>query len=115
MKYRTANGWTKDKMKKQIKKYNTGIRAAFLNDCVYRCPVTMNRCAIGCFIPDKAEDKVFKTGGAATGLLKLYPELIKYMPLEDDIALNKFQNIHDSCEGNTHESLFKWIDENVED
>jgi len=112
MKYHTINGWTKEKMKAQIRKYNNGTLAREGFSCAYKNEVG-NRCAIGCFIPDAFfEGPINIYDLSVVGLLNRYPFLYTYMPFEENKVLTEFQNIHDKAI-QTHEELFKWIDENV--
>lgn len=114
--YKTQNGWTKAKMKNQIKKYNNGTCSydPIQIMCYYKDPNENNRCAVGCFIPDGHE--ALSLEGNLTELLEKHPTLKKLMPLKEE-ALYYFQQTHDKEKDtdNMHEILFKWIDENVED
>ena len=52
IKYKTINGWTKDKMKAQVRAKNNGKRSLRRSGgCAYQV-TDGNRCAAGCFIPD---------------------------------------------------------------
>lgn len=114
IKYKTINGWTKDKMKAQVRAKNNGHRSTKAGGCAYES-TDGNRCAAGCFIPD---------GHAALGygdfidmLIARYPELANYMPLEFNHDMYKFQLAHDTAsdEEDVREVLCEWIDKNVED
>lgn len=112
--YKTQNGWTKEKMKNQIKKYNNGT-GSYDEDRIsyfYENPKDKNRCAVGCFIPDNHKALSFNSGVQA--LLETYKDLNKFMPLQN---MESFQSEHDFSRNsdNMHQILFKWIDENVED
>lgn len=114
--YKTANGWTKEKMKAQIRLKNNGTQAFASRacGCVYRTE-TGNACAIGCFIPD--DSLALNHLGTVKSLLVSHPDLKRLMPLAGGNALSEFQEVHDSPRptGSLHEALFAWIDANVED
>jgi len=112
--YKCINGYTKETMKKQISKYNDGSRSTDEDNtsCVY-LDTAGNRCTIGCFIPDNHTGLHF--GMPAKSLIKKYPDLAKFMPIELD-ALNTFQRVHDNLPSgkDLKTELFRWIDKNVE-
>jgi hypothetical protein len=116
--YKTINGWTKEKMKEQIRKKNNGSRAweegkiGYMSGCRYRTPDN-NHCAVGCFIPENHE--ALQYVGDSNWLLNHYPGLEFDMPLNKE-ALFTMQQIHDEAIGvNVQEILCKWIDQNVVD
>lgn len=111
--YKTANGWTKEKMKAQIRLKNNGTRSSEGSRCVYRTK-DGSACAVGCFIPDGHE--ALDTIWPASTLVRTYPSLASLVPLTSLDGLNSLQCAHDRHIGlNLHEALFSWIDENVED
>src|SRR5271156_3153544 len=90
--YKLANGWTKETVMAQIKKYNNGTKATRESgSCTYLAK-DGNRCAIGCFIPDG--HKALLDDGSAYHIVD-YPELAKLMPFDDRCILQVFQEIHD--------------------
>lgn len=118
MKHKTINGWTKEKMKAQIRLKNNGTRAHDGDSCKYMTP-DGNRCAVGCFIPDDQFSEGLLESTDVTDLLIRYKHLKEYMPLEDR-GLTFMQGEHDSgydvAEATgLHERLCAWIDQNVED
>lgn len=82
--YKLANGWTKEKVLNQVKKYNNGTRAMkpVGDECSYRTE-DGNRCAVGAFIPDHYDVTAFYFSGAARVLIERYPDLAQYMPFND--------------------------------
>lgn len=96
--YKLANGWTKERVLAQVKKYNNGTRAMKPtgNGCSYRAE-DGNRCAIGAFIPDHYDVTAFYFGGTARALIEDYSDLAQYMPFNDPLALTDFQRAHDDC------------------
>lgn len=117
MKYQLADGWTLDKIRKQIRKYNNGTRATDLEYAVDQCTYQTsegNRCLIGCFIPDEHDGLDFQ--GNVSALLEAYPELQKHMPLEKR-ALSLFQGVHDIIVNepeNIHSRADTWLKEHTE-
>lgn len=99
-KYKLVNGWTKETVMAQIKKYNNGRRAERIPNpswpdivvCAYQAS-NGNRCAVGCFIPD--DHKALSGFNGATELVRKYRDLAKLMPFEGR-ALEAFQESHDS-------------------
>lgn len=86
------NGWTKEKVMEQVKKYNNGkkcmdnwapIICSYLNE-------NGNRCLVGCFIPDNHPG--LKSQAPVCNLLNKYPDLRDKMPFED---MSRFQKVHD--------------------
>lgn len=111
MKYKCINGWTKEKMKAQIKLKNNGMRAVdpWGIICLYRTP-DGNACAIGCFIPDNNQAIRYNCP-----IDTIHHQVKEYMPIELT-GLIELQFLHDRNEkDNLHDVLFYWIDENVED
>lgn len=116
--FKLANGWTKDSVMAQVKKYNNGT-PAMRDDwsCRYQA-ADGNRCAIGCFIPDAHIG--LNHAGPVEQLLYYYPSLTSCMPFNDVKALIGFQMSHDDCSipkaatRSTHEAIQKFLDEEVE-
>lgn len=114
MKYKLANGWTKEKVMEQVKKYNNGTRCQnqYTKECFYS--KDGNRCAVGCFIPDDHIAALEFRGGSLDLLLE-YPELNKFMPFDDPRALSHFQGAHDTgYVDNIHRGIEKFLGEWVE-
>jgi hypothetical protein len=113
-KFKTKNGWTKERMIAQIRKYNDGTRALDeFGTCRYQTS-SGNRCAVGCFIHDGHEG--LRSRRALYGLLADHPDLNDVIPL-DYSALSKMQSIHDDEDGkgDVRDRLESWINKNVED
>jgi hypothetical protein len=112
--YKLANGWTKEKVMQQIKKYNSGTKAKIPGcfGCSYQTPYG-NRCAIGCFIPDGHPG--LKSGSLVNDLLEVYPELKDKMPFRSMRALRAFQITHDSCKGSVYDAVDKFLTTKCED
>lgn len=117
MKYQTLNGWTKEKMVEQIKKYNNGTKAwsDSISACMYLTSDN-NRCAAGCFIPDAHPGLRFQ--GSVDRLVTGHPGLEKLLPLNIS-GMMMMQNEHDrvstSENVSMHDILTRWIESNVED
>jgi hypothetical protein len=113
--YKTINGWTKDKMKAQIRLKNNGKRSLSgeLDGCAYQAE-DGNRCAAGCFIPDGHIALHF--GDFIDLAIQIHPELKTSMPLDTE-DMYKFQIAHDTANDkeDVRDVLCRWIDENVED
>jgi hypothetical protein len=110
--YKLINGYTIESMKARIRKYNNGTRAMCdIGTCVHETK-DGNRCGAACFFPDDHE--VMKHNGDIARIMERYEDLVKLLPL-DAIGMNAVQATHDKCDGNVHEALFTWIDENVEE
>jgi hypothetical protein len=111
--YKLANGWTKERVLAQVKKYNNGTRALRIDNkgneigCAYRSG-DGNRCAVGCFIPERYDVTAFYFGGSARALIDRYPDLANVMPFDEPLALTDFQNAHDDS---AHNSVYKSIEE----
>lgn len=113
MKFKLANGWTKEKVMEQVKKYNDGTRAITLDGACTYANGNNNRCAIGCFIPDN--HKALTLNAGVTYILENFPDLKKYMPFDNAKALNELQSTHDNCfDINVHESIQMFLDTKVE-
>lgn len=109
--FKVINGWTKEKMKEQIRLKNNGTQAADDTMCVYRTGDN-NACAAGCFISD---DDVKSIGNVVVGLLP--SNILSKFPLEP-YGMRVMQKKHDNSErtdGDMRDILCKWIDENVEE
>lgn len=114
--FKVINGWTKEKMKEQIRLRNNGKKSLMFKNgriCLYRSSEG-NHCAAGCFIDDE-----FLTEGLIqqNGIASEMPlEILNKFPLEPD-GMDKMQTIHDfaNAEVNMRDVLCTWIDENVEE
>jgi len=119
MKIPLINGYTKETMKRLIRKYNMDKRSVHKGSCLYQSP-DGNRCAVGCFIPD--HHPALKSISGVDGMLKEYPDMGDCMPLPI-MWLEMFQELHDMYDPNHKrfkgkgllDVLCDWIDENVED
>jgi hypothetical protein len=114
----TKNGWTKERMKEQIRKRNTGKRAMGIhrnrNVCTYLTDDGKNSCAVGAFIPVGHEATLLM--GGVVELLDTFPRLKSRLPLDQE-GLIFMQDEHDlAWDGvDVREALCKWIDQNVQD
>src|ERR1700722_5334496 len=98
-KFKLANGWTKESVIAQIKKYNNGqVCMDKHTTCLYQHPENNNRCLIGCFIPDGHE--ALSETIPILPLLTGYPDLEGFMPFKDKEALTTFQRLHDDLSEN---------------
>lgn len=115
MKFQTINGWTKEKMKAQIRAKNNGKVASNGKLCLYETP-DGNHCAVGCFIPEGHQ--AMNATESVEWLLGYHEDLLKHMPLIKD-GMYKLQVEHDKYTSTPTEDvrkvLCKWIDENVID
>lgn len=119
-KYKTTNGWTKETMKNQVRLKNNGTKASSGNGDLqisqYRTP-DGNACGIGCFIDDNVAEVLQPR--SIHKILADTPSIFKFMPLEDNFGLHKFQRVHDSAmlsDGeDMRDRLCNWIDDNVVD
>lgn len=114
--YKLINGWTKESVMAQVKKYNNGTKSLVpvtgsQPQCLYRSS-DGNRCAVGCFIPDGHEALNAKMG--ALILPHNYPELRDYMPFSPNDGLCEFQNAHDVRDGNVYDNIQHFLDRYVE-
>jgi hypothetical protein len=112
-KHKLINGWTKETVMAQVKKYNNGTKATkeWQRVCQYLTDKG-NRCAIGCFIPDG--HKALKSEVPASALVNKYnyPELAHLMPFQGD-SLDAFQRAHDWA--SSHASVWGAIEEFLND
>lgn len=113
IKLKLINGWTKETVTAQVKKYNNGSRSR--DEKRERCCYLTddgNRCFVGCFLPDGHEGLYSEK--ASEVLLRIYPELELKMPFAiQDLGI--FQVVHDRCyRSNTHEALQYFLDKMVE-
>lgn len=98
--YKLANGWTKESVMAQVKKYNNNNRATRYVEgrnkpmCSYKDD-NGNRCAVGCFIPDG--HPALNSPANASCLMTEFPELQKLMPFDNPDALIEFQRAHDNA------------------
>lgn len=105
-----VNGWTKEKVREQVRKYNNGTRALTqdkLDDlvCTYQAP-DGNRCFVGAFFPD--DSPALKTNGPGYLIAAEYG-LNSCLPLTSD-ALVAFQHSHDYAEGgDTYAALDRFL------
>src|SRR5690606_28325992 len=97
-KYKTINGWTKEAMIEQVKKYvpNTPGRPCKKNGICSYSDGRGHRCAVGAFIPNALRAS-FKVEGTVDELLDQTPEVVHFLPLEEP-ALQEMQREHDWCE-----------------
>lgn len=114
--YKTINGWTKDRMKAQINKYNNGTKSESNEFCVYETE-RGNRCAVGCFIPDLHNGLHYR--GNVHNLVLKYSDLKRYMPLTID-AMKQLQRVHDRFDKRNSykdikQAMYAWIDSAVVD
>ncbi len=114
--YKTINGWTKDRMKAQIDKYNNGTKSESNQSCVYETE-RGNRCAVGCFIPDLHDG--LRYCGNVDSLVFKYNDLERYMPLPID-AMKQLQIVHDKFDTrngykDVKQAMYAWIDSAVID
>ena len=125
-KFKTINGWTKEKMKAQIRAKNTGVPSIlrksndyptdknqlFQEICAYR-GIGGNCCAAGCFIPD--EEYSPKLEGKSVIVLSATGLDFKW-PLSRE-GMAEMQTVHDGYKGETdmRDVLCDWIDHRVED
>lgn len=130
--FKIQNGWTKQKMKDQIKLKNNGSKAFASSICCYRTP-DGNACAAGCFIPDELYSGSFE-GISTDGFFNLKrledkidispedldraKEIAKKFPL-DVLGMQAMQRVHDDFKSaafpgenprNLHDELFQFID-----
>lgn len=108
------NGWTKETVMAQVKKYNNGTKAVVGDSrdesCVYRSK-SGNRCFIGCFIPDGHPG--LNVIGSAETLLREYKNLKMCMPFASPDLLI-FQSVHDDGPmENTHLNLAEFLEKEV--
>jgi hypothetical protein len=113
IKYRTINGWTKDRMKEHVMtefKGKSMICVGSMEEtCVYRGE-NNTKCAVGMFIPDILYSPMLEK-------ITIYnmQEFQGVFPL-DQMGLKAFQRIHDNSEPeNTLHDLLSWINNCVED
>lgn len=101
------NGWTKqstiEHLKKEFKGYSYNLEKGL---CMYRGP-NGTKCAIGCFIPDDAYNSAFEQS-VIRDLIKWSPELLKYMPIREDL-LQQFQGAHDNSSDKEYEPTLQRI------
>lgn len=120
--YTPINGWTKERIIKQIQTKMLDHRATGSSEtlhsfgiCKYKA-ADGNRCAVGIFIPKDHEAEEIEE--SVEGLLELYPDLTPLMPLELD-ALSALQAVHDEAynhfadKGDPRPALIKWVEDNV--
>jgi hypothetical protein len=120
--YKLINGWTKETVMAQVKKYNDGTKSVrpISNKstsrviCLYENK-DGNRCAIGCFIPDK--HPALKQVLPAYCIAEEYPGLRELMPFDMGV-LNSFQRIHDRADqthnGDVYGAVQEFLDTRVE-
>lgn len=118
MKYKTKNGWTKEKMIEAIKTRNNGKPCVDeLGDCVYSDD-NGNHCAVGVFIPD--DHAATKSDYPASALTKYYKDLELVLPIHE-YGLDELQIVHDQLTYKSFKNLqdirpllIDWIEKNVE-
>lgn len=128
--YTPINGWTKERIIKQIqtkmldhRSYNDRMESA--GACLYLAS-DGNRCAVGVFIPEGHDAEKYE--GGVYALMSKHADLNDLMPLECK-ALMQLQCIHDNGKvellsrsvklydvetGDPRPALIKWVEENVE-
>lgn len=116
--YKFSNGWTKQKVMEQIRKYNDGTPAVGnCGNCLYE-DNKGNRCAIGCFIPDGHPGLQARESDVVALLIR-FPDLQDYLPFSELHVLNDFQVCHDACafdpNKNVHISIENFLNEKVEE
>ena len=119
---KAINGWTREKMKAQIRLKNNGKKSIDVDGrCLYRSG-DGNACVAGCFIPDDnplITDSELMLRYNTSPVSTIWSQIKDVAPLEVQ-HLRILQDIHDTFEeagspGSLHDRLFKWIDANVED
>jgi hypothetical protein len=125
--YNLINGYTKKAMIAKILEGNKGWKSTRSSEkngtCVYRAS-DGNKCAVGCFIPDELYEPEMDEGQSeydgidAKTLLKTYPKLNNFMPLEVE-GLLELQSVHDAfIDGigvSLKQAIAHWIENNVRD
>lgn len=117
MKFKTINGWTKEKMKEHIIQNFRGQSTA--SDglvCLYRGP-NGAKCAVGLFIPESVAStfSYVENTFPIHDLLDAYPAIRGHMPL-GLTALRVFQSAHDNSNPeNTLKNLLNFVDNRVID
>jgi len=104
-----ANGWTKEKVREQVKKFNNGKRASDKTGrCLYEAK-DGNRCFIGAFIPEghQALDAKCEAGE----LMCEYSTLQKLMPFDNYEDLQDFQLCHDIGSKNFDDDTYTALDD----
>lgn len=106
-----ANGYNKESVITQVKKYNNGKRASeYIEEvpyCMYQTPEG-NRCFIGCFIPE-GHPALNAYGGIGI-ILSCHPDLRAYMPFSAMDDLNAFQRVHDNhAESDLYDQLERFL------
>lgn len=111
--YKTANGWTKETIKKHVIANFKGQSAILGNGCLYYGEAGA-KCAIGMFIPD-SEYKTKFENLSVESLLRDNPQLTNFMPIEH-IGLESFQESHDKpLRNDCLPSILNFIDTMVEE
>jgi hypothetical protein len=116
--HKTINGWTKETMKKQIRR---NMRAKSIESetgtCLYRSTFEgkPNACAVGCFIPDDKYTPEMENLMPILSKKTSWDELTTTIlfPLNGE-GLFEMQRIHDrSSLSNPAEEVCAWIDKHV--
>ena len=119
--YKTANGWTKEKMIEHVKREFKGKSVVnvecefFINKdvCRYR-GISGAKCAIGMFIPDAIYHEGMENSDVETVTFN-YPQIVKHCPLNSLEGLRHFQMTHDeSEESDCLQNILNWIETNVQ-
>lgn len=112
--FKLKAGWTKEKMKRYIRRGNDGTRAFSPQQsmCVYLTD-DGNKCAVGCFIPKANFEQGMNVAGDVFDLLDTF-NVTKFMPLTRK-GMKSLQVVHDNVLGlvNMRKYLCNWIDKNV--
>jgi hypothetical protein len=115
--YKLINGWTKETVMAQVKKYNDGTRSIVLWDDKEQCSYEDergNRCAVGCFIPDM--HKALMDIKCASDTVANHQDLWKLVPFDGD-TLDVFQRTHDRADkthdGDVYRAIQEFLDARV--
>jgi len=105
------NGWTREKVMKQIRLKNKGYRSYGNGECRYRT-ADNNQCLVGCFIPDEKYDREMEGDGSCYVIAKY--NLEEYMPLRQGL-MSRLQAFHDGFLQETvrGEDFYKSIEEKL--
>lgn len=120
-KFKLINGWTKERVLEQVKKYNKGLPATVRNQACAYLTEDGNRCAVGCFIPDGHPSLRAGNTASVGDLLREYPELMENMPFTEGAAIAQFQGAHDACSSDNplrskdvYAAVTRFLEESVE-
>jgi len=106
------NGWTREKLMKQIRLKNKGYRSYDNGECRYRDDDN-NQCLVGCFIPDVKYSTDMESR-SATCIIREF-DLYKEMPLSIE-RMDSLQFFHDAVvEDLDGESFYEAVEEKLID